>query len=104
MLWFRKFITFILLATGIALQFLQFPVSLAGERIKKMLILEIENTPYTRLSAAKRFGADFIELSYERLSHQPEVREVFSWFDGQIWRWVCFQFPMGLFLKHISAH
>ncbi|GAB6143103.1 hypothetical protein [Desulfocicer niacini] len=77
MLWFRKFITFILLATGIALQFLQFPVSLAGERIKKMLILEIENTPYTRLSAAKRFGADFIELSYERLSHQPEVREVF---------------------------
>lgn len=36
---------------------------------------QIENTPYTSVSAAKRFGEKFVELSYENLSKQPEVRE-----------------------------
>jgi len=75
LIWFRKFAALLLLCGGAALVFLPWPAQLAGERIQKIVWLEVGPAPFTEESARARYGDSFIKLSYEGMDRFPEVRE-----------------------------
>lgn len=75
MLWFRRFGALLMVSLGVSLLILPFPARFNGEKTRELLRLEVREGPYDRDSAARRFGVDFIELSYEKMEGRPEVRE-----------------------------
>jgi len=75
LIWFRKFAALLLLCGGTALVFLPWPAQLIGERIEKVVWLQVGPAPFTEESALARYGDSFIKLSYEGMEEVPEVRE-----------------------------
>jgi len=83
MAWFRKLAAIVLFSLGVALIYLPFPASLAGERTEEVVRLQVQPAPFTEESARERFGSSFMKLSYEGIDEFPEVREAILGLMGQ---------------------